>query len=243
MPIIGNSRVFTRLSALLLAGLAAAALSSCDASGAATAGDNPRQVTVLGNGQVEGTPDTLTTDVAISFIAPDVTSAMNQTNERQQAVIDSLVNAGIDRRDIATTNVSLQPQFAADGTAIAGYQASNAISVKIRDVSAASRVLALIVSTGGDATRINSVNFSISDDSQMIKDARARAFNDAKDRAQQYAELSGLALGKVISISEAAGGAGPPVPVPMPRAMAAAVPVEPGQQTISFQVTVVWELG
>ena len=244
MPIVGNTRVFARLSIMLLAALAAATLSACDAgSPASSAGPNPRQVTVLGNGQVEGTPDTLTTNVAISFVAADVTSAMNQTNERQQAVIDALVNAGIDRKDIGTTNVSLQPQFAADGATIAGYLASNAINVKIRDISAASRVLALIVSTGGDATRINSVNFSISDDSQLVKDARTRAFNDARDRAQQYAELSGLTLGKVISISEATGGAGPPQPVPMPRAMAAGVPVEPGQQTVGFQVTVVWELG
>ena len=67
-------------------------------------------------------------------------------------------------------------------------------------------MLALIVSTGGDATRISSVSYSIADDSQLVKDARARAFNDAKNRADQYAQLSGLQLGKVLSISEASGG-------------------------------------
>ena len=71
----------------------------------------------------------------------------------------------------------------------------------------------MIVSTGGDATRINSVNYSIEDDSQLVKDARARAFKDAKDRAEQYAQLSGLTLGKVISISESAV---PPPPTPLP---------------------------
>ena len=57
------------------------------------------------------------------------------------------------------------------------------------------------------------MNYSIEDDSQLVKDARARAFNDAKDRAEQYAQLSGLNLGKVISISEVAGST-PPVPMP-----------------------------
>jgi uncharacterized protein YggE len=101
-------------------------------------------------------------------------------------------------------------------------------------------VLAVIVNTGGDATRINSVRYSIQDDSKLVKDARARAFQDAKDRAEQYAQLSGLKLGKVISISETVP---PPTPTPMPRGpMATNIPLEPGQQTVSFSVTVVWEL-
>jgi uncharacterized protein len=104
-------------------------------------------------------------------------------------------------------------------------------------------MLALIVGTGGDATRISSVSYSIADDSQLVKDARARAFNDAKDRADQYAQLSGLKLGKVLSISEETGGT-PATKVPFgpTRAMPTAVPLEPGQQTISFSVTAAWEL-
>ena len=234
-----------RLSLALLALLAMVALSACDTqSTPPPPGDNPRQVTVVGSGEVQGTPDTLTANVAISYLTPDVTASMNQTSERQQAVIDALVNAGVARADIKTTNVTLQPQYGADGVTIAGYQASNTIDVTIRDVASASRVLALIVSVGGDATRINSVNYTINDDSQLIKDARTRAFDDARDRAQQYAELSGLKLGKVISISEASTGSGPVPPAPAPRALAATdVPVSPGQQTVGFSVTVVWELG
>jgi uncharacterized protein len=228
--------------------LAVAMLSACDKHNAAPApGVNPRQVTVLGSGQVQGVPDTLTADVGIEFTAPDVTAAMNQTNDRQQAVINALVGAGLDRKDISTTEVTLQPQYSnsqQNGTAtITGYRATNAIQVKIHPTDAASRMLALIVSTGGDATRISSVSYSIADDSQLVKDARARAFNDAKNRADQYAQLSGLRLGKVLSISEATGsapaGGGPPAP---PRAMPTAVPLEPGQQTVSFSVTAVWEL-
>jgi uncharacterized protein YggE len=137
--------------------------------------------------------------------------------------------------------VNLQPQYGPDSSAITGYHASNSLAVKIRNLGSASQTLALIVSTGGDATRINSVDYSIDDDSQLVKDARARAFDDAKARAEQYAQLSGLELGKVISISEVGGSASPPAQ-PMPRAAAAPVPLEPGQQTVSFSVTVIWEL-
>jgi uncharacterized protein YggE len=232
-----------RLSLALLALLAMVVLSACDTqSTPAPPGENPRQVTVVGSGEVQGTPDTLTANVGISNLTTDITASMNQTNERQQAVIDALVNAGVGRRDIATTNVTLQPQYTTDGVTVTGYLASNTVDVTIRDVASAGRVLALIVSTGGGATRINAVNYTINDDSQLIKDARTRAFDDAKDRAQQFAELSGLKLGKVISISEVSSGGGP-TPTPAPRALAADVPVSPGQQTVGLSVTVVWELG
>jgi uncharacterized protein len=247
MPVATNSRGLVRRTiALAAAGLTVATLSACDKHNPPAPGANPRQVTVVGSGQVQGVPDTLTADVGIEFTAPDVTTAMNQTNDRQQAVINALADAGLDRKNISTTTVTLQPQYsnpAPNGTeAITGYRATNAIQVKIHPTDAASRMLALIVSTGGDATRITSVSYSIADDSQLIKDARARAFNDAKGRADQYAQLSGLRLGRVLSISEVSGGppagGGPPAP---PRG-ASAVPLEPGQQTVSFSVTAVWEL-
>lgn len=228
---------------LVTAALALVVLAACDSqpNSSGQPGPDSRQVTVVGAGQVQGTPDTLTANVSIEANAPDVTTAMNQTSDKTRAVIDALVNnAKVDRKDISTTSVNLQPQYGPDSS-ITGYRASNSVSVKIRDLGSASQTLALIVSTGGDATRINSVNYSIDDDSKMVKDARARAFEDAKARAEQYAQLSGLKLGNVISISEATGST-PPTPTPMPRAAMEAVPVEPGQQTVSFSVTVIWQL-
>lgn len=230
-----------------VAAAAAAALTGCDAAaGPAPAADpGVRQVTVLGSGEVQGVPDTLNVNASIEFTAADVTGAMNQTSERQQAVINTLVDAGVDRHDISTSEVSLQPQFSGapdNPQQRIGYRATNSIDIKIRQLDAASQALALIVSSGGDATRINSVNYSIDDNSQLLRDARSRAYNDAEDRAEQYAQLSGLELGKVLSISETQGST-PPTPLPSTRgAEMAAVPLEPGQQTVEFTVTVVWQL-
>ena len=226
---------------LLLALALAATATACDHD-RDKVGENPRQVTVVGSGHVQGVPDTLTADVGIEFVAPDVTAAMNQTNDRQQAVITAVADAGIDRKDISTTDVSLQPQYDPTGATITGYRAANSIRIKIHPADSASRVLAVVVGTGGAATRINSVSYSIADDSQLVKDARSRAFQDAKDRAAQYAQLSGLGLGKIISISESSGGAAPPAPPVRGGAMPSMVPLEPGQQTVSFSVTAVWEL-
>src|SRR5262249_16886199 len=127
---------------------------------------------------------------------------------------------------------------------ITAYRATNAIAVKVHPADAASKLLALIVSTGGDATRISSVSYSIADDSQLVKDARARAFQDAKNRADQYAQLAGPQLGQVLPMWEACGGgAVGGMPAAPPRSLAAPVQLEPGQQTVSFSVTAVWELG
>ncbi|MEO3758429.1 SIMPL domain-containing protein [Mycobacterium sp. B14F4] len=246
MPIAARLKTPTNLLVIAAAGMTFV-VSGCDAASgpAATAESELRQVTVLGSGDVQGEPDTLNVNASIEFIAPDVTGAMNQTSERQQAVINALVDAGVERKDISTSEVSLQPQFsgASDNPqAIVGYRASNSIDIKIRQLDAASQALALIVSSGGNATRINSVNYSLEDDSQLVRDARSRAYNDAKERADQYAQLSGMDLGKVVSISEAQGPT-PPIPLPSTRgAEMAAVPLEPGQQTVGFTVTVVWEL-
>jgi uncharacterized protein YggE len=246
MPMPARAKTPIRLLVLAAAGMTA--LTGCDAaSGPAPLAADPetRQVTVLGSGEVQGEPDTLNVNASIEFIAPEVTGAMNQTSDRQQAVITALVDAGVDRKDISTSEVSLQPQFSGapdNPQAIVGYRASNSIDIKIRQLDAASQALALIVSSGGNATRINSVNYSIEDDSQLVRDARSRAFNDAQERAQQYAQLSGSDLGKVISISETQEPT-PPQPLPSTRgAEMAAVPLEPGQQTVGFTVTVVWEL-
>jgi uncharacterized protein YggE len=245
MPISAWARLPTRFLVVAAAGLTVAGLAACDAkSGPDQASDgNVRQVTVVGEGKVQGTPDTVTVAAAIESIAPDASAALNQTNERMSAVTDAVASQGIDRKDISTTGVTLQPQYG-DNSVITGYQASNSIEVKVRKLDAASPTILAIQNAGGNATRINSVKLSIEDDSQLVKDARAGAFNDAKNRAQQYAQLSGLDLGKVISITESGANVTPPTPMPRFDATAqAAVPISPGQQTVGFSVTVVWELG
>ena len=230
-----------RLTVCAAAVLAATALSGCDSKPAQPVAANARQVTVVGSGEVQGAPDTVTADVGIEVVAPDVTTAMNQASDRQRAVIDALAGRGLDTKDISTTTVSVQPQYG-DNQAITGYRANNSIAVKIHQLDAAPGALATVVNVGGNTTRINSVTYSIDDDSTLVRDARARAFADAQNRAGQYAELSGLALGKIISISEAPGS-DRPRPMPAPQgAMAADVPLQPGQQTVGFSVTAVWEL-
>jgi uncharacterized protein YggE len=242
-----RSRTLTRLLVLASAAFAVVTVAGCDSKSAPTLVPGtaaPRQVTVIGEGKVDGTPDTLRISLSIAATAPDAIGASNQTSSRANAVTDALVGQGIDRKDIRTTTVTLQPQYGgSDNTTVVGYQSSISIDAMVRKIETGPQVLGVVTTTGGDTTRINSVAYSIEDDSQLVKDARSRAFADAKNRADQYAELSGLNLGKVLSISETGTGAPPPPPSPVRYDIAESVPLSPGQQTVGFSVTVVWELG
>ncbi len=170
---------------------------------------------------MQGTPDTLTINAGMEVVAPDAAGALNQTSQRQKAVIDALVGSGIDRKDINTSQVSVQPQYAGgDSTTISGYRATNTIDIKVRQLDSGPAGVLVDRGNGGDATRINNVTLAIEDDSQLVREARARAFNDAKSRAEQYALLAEMDLGKVISISEAPAST-PPTPFPSTRGGAA----------------------
>ena len=212
--------------------LVVAALAACDstpASPAAGRRTHRRQVTVVGNGQGAGHPRHADRQRGDQLVAADVTTALNQTNERQQAVDRRAGERGHRPQGHRHHQVTLQPQYGSDGTRITGYQASNAIDVKIRDARRARRgVLALIVSTGGDATRINSVN--LLDRRRLAVGARTPA--PGPSRTPRTAPSStpncpACNLGKVISISEAGHGTTPPVAdADAARAMAeAAVPL------------------
>ena len=160
-------------------------------------------------------------------------------------MINALVNSGIDKNDIATTNVTLQPQYGGgDSPSIIAYQASNSVTVKIRNLNTASQTLGLIGTTGGDATRITSVSYAIDDDSQLVRDARTRAFDDAKGPCRAVRPAGGAhPRRRHLDLRVGRDDAAHPDPHADARAAAMeAVPLEPGQQTVSFSVTAIWEL-
>lgn len=233
-------RLTAAAGALVLVGGLAACGSDTDV-------DQARSITVIGSGKVTGTPDTLKADVGIEVDGADVSAALNAANAKVTKVADAVVAAGVDRKDIATQNVSLTPRYnspAPGGTSqVSGYQASNSLRITIRDLAKASTVLADVAKAGGDDTRISNVSFSIDDDSDLLKQAREAAFKDARTRAGQYADLAGASLGKVLTITEATSGSNQTSPTTAFRSEAATpVPVEPGQQTLTFTVTVKYQL-
>jgi uncharacterized protein YggE len=149
---------------------------------------------------------------------------------------------GIEDRDLQTVQFNVSPRYKYDKNQqepprIAGYQVTNEVHVKVRNLPALGAFLDETVSLG--ANQVRGISFGVADPAQLMDEARRKAIADAERRARVYAEAAGLKLGKPIRIDEQTGGRPGPYPVArMEAAAASAVPVAPGEQTFSVTVTV-----
>jgi uncharacterized protein YggE len=112
------------------------------------------------------------------------------------------------------------------------------VTVTIRNVGQTGPVLDQVLDAG--ANNLSGINFSIADPAALEREARDKAIADARSRAEAMAQASGLTVGEVLSISENLGGLGGPYSDG--AAAAGGMPIQPGQQNVSAQVQVTFEL-
>ncbi|MFT3900794.1 MAG: SIMPL domain-containing protein [Gordonia sp. (in: high G+C Gram-positive bacteria)] len=193
-------------------------------------------------------PDTLSATIGVEAQADDVSSAINQTSEKITKITDALAAGGVDKKDVQTQQVSINPRYATPGRdggtpSISGYEANNTVAIKLRDLTKASKLLGDAVTAGGNNTRLSGVSFAIDDNSALLRNAREAAFGDARARADQYARLAGDKLGKALTITESNATDSPAPAYRESRDMAAApMPISPGEQTLTYTVTVKFAL-
>lgn len=198
-------------------------------------------ITVVGHGEASGSPDVFMATVGVSVRSRRIAGVMADVKAKARAVIDAVLDSGVAAEHVRTAWMSVHPQF--DGNKITGYSADNSVRITVRDLSKVSDVLDKAVTAGGEAAQLSGVSFDLQDSTDLATQARERAFADARARAEQYATLSGGTLGKVLRIDETGSHSSP-----SPRAefamlrAASGPPVEAGQQTVSADITVTWEL-
>lgn len=196
---------------------------------------------------VKAKPDIATVGAGVSTRAPTAVAAMQQNARAMDAVIAKIKALGIAKEDIQTTGINLNAQYDYDRTAqqqvFRGYQASNSVSVILRDVPKVGQVLDALVAAG--ATDINGPSFSIDDDTAAKAQARKAAMEHARAQAMEYARMAGYSGVRLLEVSESIGHTGP---VPMLRMAADAVaaapptPVEPGLVGTGVTVSVKYEM-
>ena len=244
-----NIRLSTLVAALALLALAATvgALLSVvlrpQTTVAATNSLPVRQITVVGNGEARGTPDTATVQLGVQSDGSAAREALTANNTKMQALIAKLKELGVADKDMQTSNLNISPRYDEKGRDVVGYTVNNMLTVTIRDVSKAGELLDKVVDAG--ANNIWGMSFTINDPSALQGQARDKAIADARTRAEAMAKAAGGTIGQVISITENIGSA---PPVMYERAMAAdqaggtSAAVQTGEQAINAQVQITFEL-
>src|SRR5690606_17546665 len=123
---------------------------------------------------------------------------------------------------------------------IDGYQVSNSVTVKVRDLEQLGAILDRSVTVG--ANTINGIGFSVADPSSLLDEARRQAVRDARAKAELYAEAAGATLGELETISGSQSVGGPQPYAMAMRADAQSVPVAAGELSFSVSVNVAWEI-
>ncbi len=197
---------------------------------------------------VAAEPDIVTIGAGVSSEARTATEALRINSAEMTKVIAQIKRLGVPERDIQTTGINLNAMYDYDQPSqrqvFRGYQASNRVSVKLRDIPETGRVLDALVTAG--ATDLNGPSFGLEDDAAAKDQARKRAFERAEAQASSYAAMLGYSSARVLAISERMSGQSAMPERAMMRAsadmVAAAPPVQPGMVSTGISITIKYEL-
>lgn len=198
-------------------------------------------VEVVGTGSASGAPDTVAIVARVQCEAGDVAAALGDAGGRTAGIAQAARDHGVADADIQTQGAGVQPQRDRDGQRVTGYTAYQSVRVRVRDQSRVGDIIAAFAGVAGNALAIDSISLDLSDPAPLMEQARAAAFANAREKAEQYARLARRDLGAVLWVNDVPAHA----PGPMPRyemmAARAESPVEMGEHTVTAQVAVRWE--
>ena len=204
-------------------------------------------LSVTAQAEASRVPDVATLSAGVVTQSADANTAMRDNAAQMDKVMAAIRKAGIAERDIQTSGINVHPQYRYaenQPPTITGYQASNTVSLKVRDIGKLGQVLDALVASG--ANQVNGPGFEIDKPEAVYDEARREALKLAQARARMYASELGLRVRRIVSIDEGGGFHQPP-PMPM-MAMARQekaydTAVSPGETTLTANLSVVFELG
>lgn len=205
------------------------------------------ELSVVGEGKVDVTPDTAYVDVGVAVDnAQTVEAAQRQIDTANNKILEAMTTLKIPKNNIKTSNYSVYPNYNYDNNQnkITGYSGNVTISVKLADIQLVSKVIE--DSTRAGANQIQGVRFAVEDPDKYREQARNEAIKNAKEQASRLSKELGIRLGGVVNIIESNPGGYVPLYDKMEsRAMnaggAGAPVIETGSQTITSVVTLYFE--
>jgi uncharacterized protein YggE len=239
-------------AAMLMAALLVVVTGCSTAATAASSATPPnRTITVVGTGKASGAPDVALVTIGVETRDASVQKAAEENNATMSALLEAVKALGIDEKDIQTSNYSVYadrkpvPSPRVEDEEMQDeqveYVVNNQVRVTVRDLEKLGDLLDSAMEAG--ANHIYGIGFTVDDPGALEAEARANAVADAKARAESLAELAGVQVGDVLSISEVIGG---PVPIAAREAvsgMGLAAPIEVGELEVSLSVQVTYVIG
>jgi uncharacterized protein len=236
-------------SRIAAVGLAAATVIAVFGAASAQSGENifaKRTIEVDGNGETRTSPDTADLDLAIDTHARTAEEAATSNAALATKVIDALKAKLGDKGKITTGGYSLDPEYDQRPNAkptIIGYNAQNTVTLHTGALDLVGALIDTAIAAG--ANRVNSLNFSVKDDTKARTEAIAIATRDAHAQADALASALNVKLGKVLKATTVSQQQ--PIPIRMGRAMAmsaqsVATPVEPGEVSVPATVSLTFEI-
>jgi uncharacterized protein YggE len=204
------------------------------------------QISVSSRGEVKVDPDRATVQISVQTKAATAAAAGADNAAKQKAVIDALRALGLGDKDISTSDYSVTPEQRYEPNkepTVVGYTVTNTLSVEVTSLKLVGPVIDAALAKG--ANMITSLQFTSSNTEAARRQAIAIAVQRARGDADAAARAAGGSLGGLLEVSIGGYSSPPPRPFDMKVATMAAraqveTPVDPGEQTISADVTARW---
>lgn len=208
---------------------------------------NSQLLSVSATAKAESVQDTAIVTVGVVTEGLTAQAVKDQSSNKMNQVISFIKQAGIDGKDIKTSQFYVSPKYNYNNQqqTLVGYQANQTITVKVRNVNKSSQQLNKIVDGAvmNGANQIQGIDFSFEDPESLVQDARKQAIDKAKANALQIAKDAGLKLGRVVNvITSASANPEPMFMANMALAKTASTQIELGSQEVFATVTVVFEI-
>lgn len=213
----------------------------------------PPSVTVSGIGRVQTRPDMAEINIGVATQAPTAAAALTANNTAMTNLINTLKAAGIEEKDILTSNFSVNPEYQQDRPEpmdrpqpprIVGYRVDNSVQVKVRALAKLGAILDAVVRSG--ANNVNGISFAVAQPEPILDKARTNAVSDARRKAELYATAAGVKVGRVLYITESGGMMPPPSPrfyaMEAAQAKDSSVPIATGEQTMESTVQIIYAI-
>lgn len=248
---VNSHPIWTRILVVFVAVFVAISFVNCGCDNKDIQKDT---IVVSGKGELTVKPDIATVSFSVREENMDVSKASDAVNTKIAKIVDTLKQSGIDEKDIKTTDYNIYPRYDyvrddvyssySGKQVLAGYNVSQSIVIKIRDLSSTGNIITQLGTLG--VTDMSGLTFTNDKYDELVKQARDEAIAQARDEAKKLAKALGVRLVKIVGYSE--GGS---YPVYYDRAYAvgeaamkssapAVIPV--GENKITSNISITYEI-